>query len=483
MSRQNAGSTGASGSHQGRDRDQCGSDGSWQDQDRDPGLRSLSANTPSQDGGPAGKILPGESSTSKKKNSLKVRSLLTRKIVNKVLKPNLDNPKGATGKTKLPGQGLDQDDQDFSHSKLEDNTLAWLIVNMRGWASKRVAFNNIVKSSDIDVFGITETHTTTNKVSVEGCSIISRNRSNKNSKGGVAIGVRSKLADHAIKVFEGSGSNECLMVKLTCFEPAVIFGIYYGCQEGTTPPDVIRANLDETFKALEKYNSQGLKIIMGGDFNAHVGEYVIGNDKKISKAGQYLVDLCNVYGFTIANNMLKTPSHTHFDVSSKTSRVLDLVLTNSKANITDIQVDTAKNLTPYRICYNVNSLNNNGPTSRKYTDHLAIFGETKVSTAKRERKPKIKIWNYKKKGAKAKFQHYTNIRADEAIRHIVEQPNCERVLEEVTRLLQEAKYDSFEIRTVTQKKLLRDSDENLALRRVNRGFLGGHFLFLTTIHL
>ena len=104
-----------------------------------------------------------------------------------------------------------------------------------------------------------------------------------------------------------------------------------------------------------------MRIILGGDFNVHVGEYVVGNDPKISKCGQYLIDLCTALDYEIANNMAEKPSHTHFDVTSKTSRVLDLVITNSKNNIEDIQIDTEKKLTPYRICYRGDEI------ERKYT--------------------------------------------------------------------------------------------------------------------
>ena len=86
--------------------------------------------------------------------------------------------------------------------------------------------------------------------------------------------------------------------------------------------------------------------------------------------------MCEALGYEIANNLAKVPSHTHFDASSKTSRVLDLVITDKKSNIEDIQVDIAKNVTPYRIVYE------NGEIVRKYTDHLSIFGETKVRRIK-----------------------------------------------------------------------------------------------------
>ena len=141
------------------------------------------------------------------------------------------------------------------------------------------------------------------------------------------------------------------MVKLTCFKPEVIFGVYYGNQEGTTPPEVIRKNISETMTAMERYKEQGLDIIMGGDMNLHVGNAVRDNDPKVSKGGEFLLDLCSELGFYIANNLAEGPTHTHYDETSKTSRVLDLVITNRLSMIKQLVVDNEKLVTPYRLMW------------------------------------------------------------------------------------------------------------------------------------
>ena len=357
--------------------------------------------------------------------------------------------------------GLSESEEIFSHTKLDRKNLAWLFVNLRGWLSKKNVFNNILSSSDFDVVGITETHTNANKMSSKGFRYYCRNRSNtSNSKGGVAVGIKEEVSKYAIKVFEGSGSNECIMVKLTCFKPEVVFGVFYGNQEGTTSPEVIRKNISETLTALDKFKEQGLDIILGGDMNLHVGKAVRDNDPRVSKGGEFLLDLCSELGFYIANNLADGPTHTHYDETSKTSRVLDLVITNRLGMIKQIVVDNDKVVTPYRLLFK------DGEPERRYTDHLAIYGESSVGRVRRKRRPKTQMWNYKVLGGKAKFQHETNERAPLAIKAIIEDPDIDSVITTIDGLLFGAKKESFLLRTVTHKKLKRESDERLAVRRL-----------------
>ena len=355
-----------------------------------------------------------------------------------------------------------EEEDNFSHSKLDGKNLAWYHANMGGWASKRHVLSNIICSSEFDVLAITETHTSTNKMSIPGFKFFSRSRSvGSNSKGGVALGIRDELKEYAVKVFEGEGSNEVLMVKLTCFKPAVVFGVAYGNQEGTTPPDVIRNNIKNTMTAIERFQDQGLKVVLVGDLNLHVGAAVEGNDDRVSKGGEYLIDLCNELDLEIANNRATQQSHTHFDRTSKTSRVLDLVITNAGDDMREVRIDVDKQVTPYRL-----KADRNGVTERKYTDHLALYGEISVNLKERKRRSKTKIWNLRKKGAKLLFQYTTNMKAGLARKIVLEAKNCTEMLQMIEKLLLQAKREAFEVRTVTRRKLERETDERLSMKRV-----------------
>ena len=351
------------------------------------------------------------------------------------------------------------DNSVYSHSKLSDDNLAYWFANVRGEASKHPVICNILVSSSIDVFGFTETHHADNKIPKYNDFVVTGRSRGSRAKGGVCIGIRKELAEHAVKVFEGSGSNECLMVKLTCFTPNVIVGVFYGNQEGNTDTETIKENLRETFEALDRFSEEGMKIVMGGDMNVHVGNRIVGNDEKVSKGGEYLIDLCDGMGFEFVNNKAKGPSHTHFDLTSKTSRVLDLVITNVIDDHVAVKVDNEKMMTPYRVVMK------NGSIERKYTDHLAITGECLVETVKMKRKPKMKVFNYNEPGAREKFQRETNERAEVAIGAVINEPDCDKVLDVIAGLLFDAKRASFKVRSISKKRLKREDDKNLAVKR------------------
>ena len=352
------------------------------------------------------------------------------------------------------------DEDGFTHSKEAPGNFSYIFCNARGFNSKRASFEAILSSSDIDVLCISETHLYFNKnPRINGYSFISRSRAKVNSKGGVCIGVKKELEKFVVKLFEGEGSNECLIIKITCFNPAVVIGVYYGNQENTTSHDTIKGNLSEFFDQLNRYRDQGLDVIAGGDFNLHVGLAVKDNEPAVSKGGSFFVDMCNELGFEIINNRGQGDSHTHFDRSSGTSRVLDMVISNVGDQHTVFKVDNEKKLTPYRFKTGREGL------ERVYTDHLTLYGELKVDRTKAS-KQKIKIWRLDAPGGKVRYQILTDQHAEEATRIILESPNSDVMMLELNKLLKKIKLQAYGVRTITHKRFERESDERLATKRL-----------------
>ena len=89
----------------------------------------------------------------------------------------------------------------------------------------------------------------------------------------------------------------------------------------STPDSEIKDNLGELFSAIDEYKQQGCNILLGGDFNVHIGDAIERNDSKISKGGKILRDLVEDFGLDFANKLEKGQNHTHFDVSAGTSRI------------------------------------------------------------------------------------------------------------------------------------------------------------------
>ena len=347
----------------------------------------------------------------------------------------------------------------FTHKKIYIKNLCYLICNVRGFTSKKISLVNILMSSDIDIIIITETHMyLDNYPEINGYKVIYRNRNKVNSKGGIAIAVKDELAQHTVKLCEGKDLNEFLLIKLQCFEPELVCGVYYGNQEATAKAGVINQHLVELFSAMHEQKERGFDVLVGGDFNVHVGLGVKGNEPTVSKGGELLIELCKDLGFEIANNRMDGNTHTHFDVSSKTSRVLDLVITNKGNDHVELKVDTEKEMTPYTIKLN------KGIYTRNYTDHLSIIGELKVVHSKS--REKIRTWRLSKPGGKAEYQRITNELAIEAVELIIYSENCAIMAEKISALIQKAKMLAFGMRTLTHKRFERETDERLQMKRI-----------------
>ena len=355
---------------------------------------------------------------------------------------------------------LEVDEDGFTQSKEAPGNFSYLYCNMRGFNSKKASIEAILLSSDIDVICLCETHLYFNKnPKLRGYCFTSRSRAKVNSKGGVSIGVKKELEPYVVKLYEGTGSNECLIIKITCFNPAVVVAVFYGNQENTTSQDVIQGNLRDFLDQLNRYKEQGLDIIAGGDYNLHVGAAVRGNEPTVSKGGKFLTDMCDELGFELVNNRAEGNSHTHFDRSSGSSRVLDLVLTNVGDHHVKFEVDNDKKLTPYRVKMGTSGL------ERAYTDHLSLYGEIKVDRT-RESKKKIKVWRLDAPGGKLRYEILTDQHADEATKIILESSSSDEMMLRLNKLIKVIKLQAYGVRTVTHKRFERDSDDRLAVKRV-----------------
>ena len=238
-------------------------------------------------------------------------------------------------------------------------------------------------------------------------------------------------------------------------------GVYYGNQE-VVGEKQIRDNLDELFIELNRHKDEGRDCLVAGDYNLKIGCRVKGNDDKVSKGGKYLIDLCNEFGFDFANNLAEGPTHTHFDATSKTSRVLDLVLTNSIEKHKELKVDNELIMTPYRV-----RRTGKDQTERKYTDHISVYGEVEVKYASSNKSiPKVTRWRTHLKGARVDYQNETDRQAERLLDIIEKHDNSDEMLEQIYKLIDEIKMKVFGLQTITVKKIERTSDEKLLLQRV-----------------
>ena len=366
---------------------------------------------------------------------------------------------GKAGVSECESELEPEEEEEFSHRKINPNNFSYMSCNVRGYASKRLVFNNIIKSSEFDVVFVTETHQYDGKgPEVPGYIFTNRCREKAMSKGGVSIGIRKELEPFAIKVFEGTGTNECLMIQLTCFEPNIVVCVMYGNQEATAPKGVIQDNLVETFSKIHEFQQKGFDVIVSGDLNLHIGDAVRGNDPAVSKGGKFLIDLLKQLGLEILNNKAEGDPFTHYDVSSGNKRVLDLIISNAGDKHEKVEIDNEKLITPYRIRVS------QGVETRLYTDHLSLQGEMDVRRVAGPKK--MKVWRISKPGGREEYLRLTDEASEELTKIILETEDTDVMLARINELIQQVKMKAFGIRTLTHKRMERETDQRLSTKRV-----------------
>ena len=342
-----------------------------------------------------------------------------------------------------------------------NNTLKYIVINLRGYSSKKMSFNNILDSGDYDFVILTETHLYgESKPKHKDYNFIVKNRPRVNGKGGVAIGYKKELSDSVVKIFEGTDGNEFLLVQVNGYSETIVLGVYYGAQEQTAAPGKINRDLGEVVSEIYKNDQLGRKVFVAGDFNIHIGEIVLpGNDPSVTKGGKVFLEMCEEMGLELVNKKWKGNPRTHFDVSSGTSRTLDLVVTNCIDDHENFVIDHERKVTPYTMKVSGQNVIEN------HCDHVAMTGELKVE--RKKKLEKIKKWNTAKPGGKKEFRRLTDEAADELYKIIKENPNVNVMMKKIKQLIDRLKRAAFGLRTVTKKKQEREDNEKLMLKRTD----------------
>ena len=108
-----------------------------------------------------------------------------------------------------------------------------LLVNMRGYKSKKESLNRIVSKIKPTVVAINETHLRGRmKVEMEEFVCWTRNREGQ-SGGGVATAVSKEYSDSTVGVGVGEGEEEFIITRLEAFTPPLTIINYYGEQRKT----------------------------------------------------------------------------------------------------------------------------------------------------------------------------------------------------------------------------------------------------------
>ena len=168
-------------------------------------------------------------------------------------------------------------------------SLKILHTNIRGYNSKRISLETIVKTNDIDIVTINETHLKgKKKAEIPGFESFSRNRTHA-SYGGIATCVKNTHAKDTLLMYKGSEDNEIVITRHNQFKVAINVVNIYGCQENRSNKEKIDENWNIILQEISKIEARGEFVCLIGDFNRKVGNLVPGNNTEKESYGGSLI--------------------------------------------------------------------------------------------------------------------------------------------------------------------------------------------------
>ena len=279
------------------------------------------------------------------------------------------------------------------------------ISNIRGLRSKTKSLENIVNKEPFNFIMISETHTPwAEKPKTQGLTHFHRNRNPREgsakAKGGVSIAAGVEDQDFCTITERGEDGREFIAVKSSRFEPPLTLYSYYGRQENKVSDSETTNTLTEIFSNGRMNADRGEVVVIGGDFNLHVGRKfdLKYNDEKVSKGGADLEIISKEYGFTMMNARACTRDHTtHCDSTTGNKRALDFIFVNDEAikDVEKVQMDDWEKpeVTPYRL------LRKREEVVRLHTDHRTLWMTIKLKkNMKAKKRDEVTRWRISPKG-------------------------------------------------------------------------------------
>ena len=341
--------------------------------------------------------------------------------------------------------------------------LSVLLVNMRGFKSKKQSLIKVMKKVKPSVVVINETQLR-GKMKAEllpyGCW--SRNRVEQGG-GGIATAVSPALRNSAMGAGEGDGGDEFQVTRIEKYKPAVNIINCYGEQRNTKVEEV-EEKWRRLVKVMEDVRARGEFCLLAGDQNKLVGcdeLGVPGNDSTVSPGGRLLRGLLESQDWVLVNSMgeevVEGGPFTREDPATGKESCLDLFVASRELRpyITNLTIDKERKMAVYRVIKTKKSY------KKVFSDHYSCLLTMKnLPCQPAGSKTKMVKWNLKKDNG---WESYKKI-SDELshkIEKIVE--NNELTVQEMTNRVEKVhnkiKYMAFGKVTIGNKKEQNNEDK------------------------
>ena len=259
--------------------------------------------------------------------------------------------------------------------------------NIRGVKSKINSLKEIIDDQNPHIISLSET-LLGKEENIEIKNYKFMYNSKKEGKGGIAIGIRKDVFKKCMLIEEKSEEYEATWIRISNNDNInVRIGTIYAPQESKTKKSVIEKMYNNIKMHKLEAEKRGEKIIISGDFNTKIGDYINGNKKEISKYGRMLLEIIKNEEMEILNTHIKCEGlWTRMEGGKKS--VIDYVLINKEDTkyLNQMIIDDNKIMTPFHII--------KGKTI--YSDHCAIIIQMNWYVASKDEQQKyIKVVNNK----------------------------------------------------------------------------------------
>ena len=343
-----------------------------------------------------------------------------------------------------------------------------LLVNMRGFKSKKESLSRILDNIKPDVVAINETQLKGKvKVEMDGYKSWTRNRVGQGG-GGVATSVALKHQDMVVGAGEGE-QEEYLVTRMEGFSPALTIVNCYGEQRKTGKEEV-EEKWKRMLRVMEEIRARGELCLLCGDLNKHVGNDELGipgNHPDISPGGRLLRELLSTGNWVLVNGMgeevVVGGPYTREDPATGGLTALDMFIVSRelRPHVTSLVIDSERKFTPSRV------VKRKGEAKQVYTDHYsALLTLTNLARGKDMMEGKQLRWNLAKEGGWSRYKELTDEYAEKIEKAVTSPENTvEEAMTKFERIHDKIKFRAFG--KVTLRDRRDDSSETKPIKETN----------------
>ena len=198
---------------------------------------------------------------------------------------------------------------------------------------------------------------------------IIRNDGTNNSRC-ILITIKEKLKTIVVEVNRKEEIGQTLWVLLNNQKTQVRMGVIYGPQENVTPNSELKKLYEIISDQVHIRKQKNQQMIVLGDFNAKIGNYIKNNKETITKGGRHLKRLVEKQNLCIVNGESNKCEGLWTREQGEEKSIIDYVITTKKDlnTIKTMKIDEEKEFGIYKV-----EIQGTKQCRKIYSDHNAIM--------------------------------------------------------------------------------------------------------------